>query len=268
MAAVTRDDVDEVKVFQDLHAIGAAYAAWRIFKFTSFYCKPSVLALPVHLENGQRMMMNEEEIEYQEHRIASNVQLDISPPATPLTSWFKYNILALSNDSPMYRYVDMVEHCTFQKGASKKWKDRIANIRVIGRVHSVHPSKGDIFYLRMLLHDIRSVGATSFRSLRTYNTILHRNYKDACLHLGLLQDDNEWHECLTEAANYSMPWALRQLFCFIICENDPSDVERLFETHYSDMIDDFERNLRLAGKIEASENILLLRTMVLLAIDD
>ena len=67
----------------------------------------------------------------------------------------------------------------------------------IGCVHSVNPVAGDIFYLRLLLHNNHCLGKISFQNLWTVNGEICDTFKEACTKLGLLQDDNEWHQVLT-----------------------------------------------------------------------
>ena len=67
----------------------------------------------------------------------------------------------------------------------------------IGRMFFASPAQGEQFYLRFLLTTV--TGATSFANLQTVNNIQYDTYKEACLALGLLENDNEWAQCLTEA---------------------------------------------------------------------
>ncbi len=68
----------------------------------------------------------------------------------------------------------------------------------IGRMYYAHPTSGERCYLWMLLNYVK--GATSYEHLRTVNGIKHDTFKDACIAMGLLTDDNEWHEALEEAS--------------------------------------------------------------------
>ena len=72
-------------------------------------------------------------------------------------------------------------------------------------------------------------------------------FKDACEKRGLLQDDGEWHKAMTEAAVYKMPEALRNLFLHILSNCQPTQPDVLFEDHWANMGDDFERDLRELG---------------------
>ena len=64
-------------------------------------------------------------------------------------------------------------------------------------MYFVHPTAGEQYYLRMLLSIVR--GATSFENLCTVDGFLYPSFKEACIALGLLQNDEEWDQCLKEA---------------------------------------------------------------------
>ncbi len=51
----------------------------------------------------------------------------------------------------------------------------------------VSPTAGERFHLRTLLTVVK--GPTSFENLRTINGIEFPTFRDACIHLGLLEDD-------------------------------------------------------------------------------
>ena len=69
----------------------------------------------------------------------------------------------------------------------------------IGRMYFVSPSAGERFYLRTLLTVAK--GVKSFEDLRTVNGQICPTFKAACLAHGLLEDDNEWIQCLQEAGD-------------------------------------------------------------------
>jgi hypothetical protein len=66
----------------------------------------------------------------------------------------------------------------------------------IGRMYYAHSTSGEGYYLRMLLNCVK--GATSYEHLQTMNGRKHDTFKDACIAMGLLADDNEWHQALEE----------------------------------------------------------------------
>jgi hypothetical protein len=67
----------------------------------------------------------------------------------------------------------------------------------IGRMYYAHPTSGERYYLRMLLNCVK--GATSYKHLQIVDDIEHDTFKDACIAMGLLVDDNEWHQALEAA---------------------------------------------------------------------
>jgi hypothetical protein len=67
----------------------------------------------------------------------------------------------------------------------------------ISCTYYAHPTSGERYYLRMLLNYVK--GATSYEHLRTMDGKEHDTFKDACITMGLLVNDNEWHQALEEA---------------------------------------------------------------------
>ncbi|XP_074327400.1 uncharacterized protein LOC141665319 [Apium graveolens] len=89
------------------------------------------------------------------------------------------------------------------------WKERKRG-DVIRRLSEVHSSSGELLYLRMLL--LRKKGSRSFEDLKTVNGHIHETFKEACTALGLLQNDNQWHEVIAENSHTSLPPQLRAMF--------------------------------------------------------
>ncbi len=54
----------------------------------------------------------------------------------------------------------------------------------------------------MLLNYVK--GATSYKHLRTMDGIEHDTFKDACIAMGLLVDNNEWHQALEEVGFWAL----------------------------------------------------------------
>jgi hypothetical protein len=64
-------------------------------------------------------------------------------------------------------------------------------------MYYAHPTSGEHFYLRLLLTNVP--GASSYEYLHTFEGTLYPTIKDAYIACGLLEDDQEWHQCLEEA---------------------------------------------------------------------
>jgi hypothetical protein len=62
------------------------------------------------------------------------------------------------------------------------------------------------------------------------NRIEHPTFKEACRALGLLDDDNEWIECINEAAVWDSGTQLRQLFSTIMCHCEITYPKKLWES--------------------------------------
>ena len=97
-----------------------------------------------------------------------------------------------------------------------------------------------MFYPRLLL--LHSAGATSYKSLRTFEGITYRTYHDACVARGLTTSDSQWRMALREAAASKMPAQIRQLFAFIVALNAPTNPAELWEEFKIAMSEDFGRD--------------------------
>ena len=112
-------------------------------------------------------------------------------------------------------------------------------------MYYAHPNSGERFYLHLLLTAIK--GATSYQNLRTVmvNGQLEEcaTFREACLKLGLLEDDNEWIQCLEEAGEMATGRQLRGLFVTILRENAPSDPLALWLQFCDKLCDDLHHAL-------------------------
>ncbi|OWY99188.1 Helitron helicase [Phytophthora megakarya] len=81
---------------------------------------------------------------------------------------------------------------------NKKWKPYKKYVHSIGRIVHVSPQDPDRYYLRLLLCHRRS--PKSYEDLRGIGDIVYPTFRDAAFALGYLEDDQEWSQCLTEAA--------------------------------------------------------------------
>ena len=224
---------DEIAEYEDCRVVGASEACWHLFSFNMSTCLPPVMSLPIHLENGQRVVFSEE--------WARTVALR-PPPKTPLTEWLAMNATLAPNE-PRLLYPDMVHSYVWETG-KKLWKKRVQHrhglFHQIARIHTVHPNAGELFYLRLLLHNDHSRGKTSFQALRLmHDQTQTATFKEACLHLGLLQEDAEWHQAMVDAALTSMPPQIRGMYLIILEFCNPADPVGLFNRHWLEMAEDF-----------------------------
>jgi len=96
--------------------------------------------------------------------------------------------------------------------------------------------------LRILLYAVKA--PKSFEELRSYQGQVYPTFQEACLARGLLESDDEWDTCLTEAASIQTGSQLRRLFVTILLGNSPSDSNGLFIKHVPHLSDDCNYRLR------------------------
>ena len=82
------------------------------------------------------------------------------------------------------------------------------------------PDKGDVFYLRLLLHH---KSARSFEALRTHAAVVHETFQDAAKAMGIIKHD-EYKVCLEEAIIFNTGRQLRQLFVTLILDGAPAKI--------------------------------------------
>lgn len=224
--------VDEIRNFVDGRYLCPHEAAWRIFDFLIHEREPSVTILPVHLPDKQTVYFKENT------RIHDVVQ----HPAfgySLLLGWFENN-----------KWESLGTNLTYIAFPTKYWWDKDAKIwkrrkrmtsSAIGRLIFMHPSVGELFYLRMLL--CHQVGCTSYEDVRTVCNKVYPNFRVACDALGLIGEDKEWMTTFTEASEWATSFQLRSLFCRLLHHCDVSDPMSLWEIGRRKMSDNLLYNI-------------------------
>lgn len=83
-------------------------------------------------------------------------------------------------------------------------------MKTIVRLYYAISLSGERYYLWMLLHIIH--GPTCYEDLKRVNGVTGDTFKDACVALGLLDDDSEWDKTLSKASSWATGNRLRHLF--------------------------------------------------------
>jgi hypothetical protein len=68
---------------------------------------------------------------------------------------------------------------------------------------------------------------------------VHPTFKVACLARGLLQNDAEWDQCLSEIVGVQLPRSLQQLFASLLIFNNVTNPGRLRNMHKGALTEDF-----------------------------
>ena len=230
------DSQDEVKAYLDARYVSAIEACWRLFEFNMHAEEPTVYRLPVHLENQQVVYYHPED---EPNEVLAQGERD-----DRLTGYFRLN--ATDVGAHNYTYQEIPQHYVWDP-KSKKWKPRQRQF-AIGRMYFAAPSAGERFYLRLLLTVVK--GATSFQDLRTVGkgtptARVCNTYKEACLALGLLEDDQEWRECLQEASVMHLGRQMRDLFVTLLLHCHPAQPLLLWEEFKDNLCDDLGHALNI-----------------------
>jgi hypothetical protein len=123
----------------------------------------------------------------------------------------------------------------------KRWTMRKRGF-AIGRMYYAHPTSGERYYLRMLLNCVK--GATSYEHLRTMDDRVHDTFKDACIAMGLLADDNEWHQALEEADVWALGRQLHDMFASMLMFCEVTNPKQLWDAHWESLSDDIQAMTR------------------------
>ena len=217
---------DEVSHFLDTRYVSAPEACWRLFKFPLSYRSHPVTRLAVHLPLEQTISFTPGE---EAAAVIANVNRD-----STLTAWFKLN--RDCEEARNLHYREIPHHFWFGEKKSR-WVPRKKQARVIGRIYTVGVKQVERFSLRLLLIAVK--GATSFENLRTVDGVVHQTFKSAAAARGLLEDDIVWERTMDEAASFSMPPELRQLFVDLCVHCNLTDANQLFQKNLHHLIEDF-----------------------------
>lgn len=227
MAGIASDQDNEIQRYIDARYVSASEASWRIFHFELHDRIPAVQHLALHLPSQQNVV-------YQEGKASEVLQ---HCKDTTLTAWFKANIHFTEARSVSYHVFP--EYFTWNP-SSCTWTIRKSG-KVIGRLFQANPSEGERFFLRILLH--HTPGCTSYEDLRTLpDGTLCESFKQAALKRGLLQDDEEWIECLNEATLSASPSQIRLLFVTILIFGEPASPVKLWNMFQNSMSEDIARS--------------------------
>ncbi|KAJ2941595.1 hypothetical protein O0L34_g14649 [Tuta absoluta] len=247
--AVQGTDRDEVARYQSDRYISSSEAVWRILGFSIHDRHPTVMHLDVHLENGQRIYFDPDNVR---ERLEN-------PRQTTLLAFFK--LCEKDQFAKTLTYDEVPSYYTFDKQRGVFNRRRrghpvenfpgIFKGDALGRVYTVHPNNGECYFLRLLLHTVR--GPTSFAYLRTVDGIEHPTFQETCKALHLLDDDRHWDETLEEACVSDSPSRLRQLFSIMLVFCGLSNPVELWEKYKHHLSEDFLRDLRRTTSDEVDQ---------------
>ncbi|XP_057248262.1 uncharacterized protein LOC125493694 [Beta vulgaris subsp. vulgaris] len=121
------------------------------------------------------------------------------------------------------------------ESAQREWTPRSKGV-TIGRIYHVSPGSGEKFYLRTLLNFVK--GATCYEDIRTVDGLVYPTFKEACYARGLLDDDKEYVDAITEASFRESGYYLRHLFSMLLLSGSMSKPEEVWHKTWQLLSDD------------------------------
>lgn len=230
----TNHPVDEIKRYYDCRYVSPCEATWRIFAFDIHQKWPPVQRLMFHLPNQQFVYFNDDdEMETVVRRNEDGL--------TMFLAWFVANINYA--DGRCLTYSEFPSRFVYHE-EDKKWLPRKKG-QSIGRLNYVPPGVGELYYMRILLTVQR--GCTDYTCLRTVDGVIYETFEEACHALGLLADDREFIDAITEASQLSSGNQLRRLFVTLLFMNTMSQPGAVWDATWSLLSDGivYERSRHL-----------------------
>ena len=130
-----------------------------------------------------------------------------------------------------------LEHCTDKGAPPMHVVQRNPSRPHLSRLQSVHVSRGELFYLRILL---LSRPGNNWDDLRTVDNVVHPSFQSACITLGLFRDKDEAHFCMQEAINtLRTPHQLRILFIHLLTNSCIDSPLQFWTEFQSKILEDF-----------------------------
>ncbi|XP_022003435.1 uncharacterized protein LOC110900885 [Helianthus annuus] len=231
---------DEIKEYYYCRYISACEASWRIFSNEVNYRSPSVMRLPFNLPGQQTVYFGpDEDINHVLNKPSVNSSMFLS--------WMQRNQDPNDTVARTLTYVQFPRWYVW-KLDQRIWVPRIKG-KTIGRIHSVSPSTGEAYYLRILLNKVK--GPTSFDDIKTVYGRVYNTFRDACYALGLLDDDSEYIEAIKEANISGSAGYIRNLFATMLLSSTLSRPEVVWESTWKYMTDDFHYRFSKHHRVSA-----------------
>ncbi|XP_031108512.1 uncharacterized protein LOC116012986 [Ipomoea triloba] len=217
--------VDEINMYYDCRYISACEATWRLFGYAIHYRKPPVERLNFHLEHQQNVV-------YGEDQTLDEIVENQTVKQSQFTAWFEAN--KKYEDARSLTYAEFPSKFVWKQDL-REWQPRKRGFS-IGRLFYVPSGCGELYYLRCLLNLIR--GPSSHDDIRTVAGVIHKSYRDACYEYGLLDDDKEYIDGITDSSYWASASALRRLFATLLSSSTISRPEVVWDAVWEFLAED------------------------------
>ncbi|XP_054272896.1 uncharacterized protein LOC128993160 [Macrosteles quadrilineatus] len=200
---------DEVEHYVTKRMVGASDACWRLLDFPISKSEPTVDCLPVHLEGKQTVCFRPNNLTHATSGATSDLLLYFNRPLDSVfddltyQSFFEQYVIhnKRPSNAEVYDHPDGKHFLTSRKRGQK-----------ICRLFWVSPNRSEQYFLRLLLMVI---------PCRGYADLLARGgdgcttYQQVARTLGLVEDEDEYHQALKEAARFMVGPRLRSFFVLL-----------------------------------------------------
>jgi hypothetical protein len=242
-----QEPVDEIEDYWKAHYLTAEEAAWRILGYHISHKEPAVSSLTVHLPTDTTHHQ-----QYQNKSQKGSFSSLMHYFHRPQGNFVDSQNNTHSFDSLTYaEYFQMFRLAPYNSVHNTKQNyycetPNIINapqqhviLRTTGHVHvarlqPILPSKGELFYLRILL---RSKSGRSFDDYYTVNGVHYSSFQESAIAEGFFANDNEAEFAISEAINsLQTPHQLQILFVHLLtndCVPNPTRIWETFGKHFA-----------------------------------
>ncbi|CAM9337287.1 unnamed protein product, partial [Scytosiphon promiscuus] len=221
-------DGNEIEAYKSIRYISSSEAMWRIFGFSMQHRSPTVILLFVHLQ-GEQIVVHDEDDDQQERQKRADAVI------SPLMQYMRRPQVDKFVNLTFLEYFEQFIVQLKQRRKRVNPNQQRGDDDVDGynnyvyrrrspcvcRINFMSPDVGDIWYLRLLLHQ---VPASSWIDLRTVNGMNHDSYESAARALGIVADSQEFQITFREAITFSTPRELRSLLVTLIIAGGPASL--------------------------------------------
>jgi hypothetical protein len=226
--------VDEVEKFRESRYICAQQSVWRLLAYEMHEHYPSITRLAYHLPADNLVIFDPSDG-------IQDVLDDLDSGYSMLTAFFQSceNNPAVTEDLP---YADAPSILTYYKSGDKKgWQIRQRGMS-LGRLYFARPNQGERYYLRMLLHIVKTPKSYEhFADVRERTALA--DVPGGMCRSGAIGGRWRMASMMSEAAGCQTGPQYRQLFATIICNHPEANAAELFESHIVPLSDDVRRTL-------------------------
>ena len=236
-AAVSNSN-DELKQFSDGRITSAAEAMWYVLGYPMHKQSPVVQRLSCTLLYDPQVVIDPDMAPEDIH---ASVQDQVETSVSHLKSWFILN--ATDAFARTLTYIEIPMYYVWH--TSGRWKRRVKckdGSGALGRIYPIDPSLQETWALRLLLH--KAKGCQSEKDIRTVGGEEKVTFVEAAMAAGLLEDDREYHMCLSKALQFIGPPALRSLFLIVLTRCQPREPMELLHTFFEDLVEDWMGSAR------------------------